>query len=98
MFRRSNDLPAEVLEEVMDGVPPPPPGVKVTYNAAGEVTDVQLDPQEFDGPDGVPAGWYDEPGDKAGNALAMLGAGVVLMGLSGLVTVGCIAGLFWWTR
>jgi hypothetical protein len=85
--RRADDLPAEVLEEVMDGVPP---GVHV-YTRDGKIVDVKLDPQAFDGPDGVPPGWNDSPGDKAGDALAMLGAGVVLMGLSGLVTAGCVA-------
>lgn len=55
MTRPHHDPPASYYEELMDT--PDPRGVEITRNAAGAVTDCRLDPQEFDGPNGVPEQW-----------------------------------------
>lgn len=52
---RRDDPPASYYEELLDT--PVPRGVHVITDSEGRITDVRLDPQEFDGPSGVPEGW-----------------------------------------
>ncbi len=72
-----------------------PRGVHLTRNAAGAITDVQLDPQEFDGPDGVPEGWsrtMDTTMNRAWHGV--LGYALFLFGLL-LFCVGAWAALIY---
>lgn len=86
LARRTADLPAEYYEELMD-TPPPMRGVRVITDKEGRIIDVQRDPQEFDGPDGVPEGWHRTPQQHEKDGVGML----LAMGFIALVFFATIA-------
>jgi hypothetical protein len=73
LTRRADALPASYYDELMDE-PAPMRGVHVITDKEGRILDVYRDPQEFDGPDGVPEGWFRSPDQAAADGLGMLAA------------------------
>jgi hypothetical protein len=76
LTRRADDLPAAYLDELQHSEPVQ--GVHV-YTRDGKIVDVTRDPQTFDGPDGVPEGWYRGQEDRHLEAIGLIAIGALLL-------------------
>jgi hypothetical protein len=91
LTRRADALPAAYFEELMDE-PAPMRGVHVITDKEGRILDVYRDPQEFDGPDGVPEGWFRSPDQAAADGAGMLAALGALALFYFVALAACAAG------